>query len=87
MHKFLYMEMLDVTASYGMPFDILRFLGIHIIDDHSCMNYCIFTKLSQIMCLLNIHILICQHDRLDSSLRKVPDSIAFYGNFHILLQI
>ena len=45
------------------------FLGIfiHFIDDHSCLKCCIFTKLLQIMCLINIHnthIMICNLFRL-----------------------
>ena len=31
----------------------------YIIDEYSCVKYCIFTKLSQMMCLINVHILIC----------------------------
>ena len=30
----------------------------YIIDDH-CLKYCLFTKLSQIVCQINTHILIC----------------------------
>ena len=47
----------------------------YIIDDNSCMNCFIFTKLSEIMCLIDVHILECQHTKCDSV------------NFHILLHV
>ena len=41
---------------------LLRFFWVlsYIIDEHSCLKRCIFTKLSQ-MCLIILHIFICQH--------------------------
>ena len=39
----------------------------YIIDDHSCLKCCIFTKLSHIV----RHILVCQHARCDFRLWKV----------------
>ena len=45
----------DVTANYGKPFDFIAVLG-YIIINHSCLNCYIFTKLSQIVCLINVHI-------------------------------
>ena len=41
----------DVLASYGMPFDFIAFFGFfsYIIDEHSCLKYFIFTKLSEIV--------------------------------------
>ena len=33
---------------------------LYIIIDHSCLNYCISTKLSLIICLINTNILICR---------------------------
>ena len=44
----------------------------YIIDEHSCLKYCFFTKHSQIVCLINAHILIYQHARCDCKLWKVP---------------
>ena len=31
----------------------------YIIDEYSCLNYCITNKLSEIVCLINVQILIC----------------------------
>ena len=52
---------------------LLRFLGIfiHFIDEYSCLKYCIFTKLSQMVCLINMYILKCQHAKCDCLLWKV----------------
>ena len=36
----------------------------YMIDDHSCLKFCIFTKLSQIMCLINLYIFKCQHAKM-----------------------
>ena len=47
----------DVAASYGMPFDFTTFF---LDIDHSCMNYCISTKLSLIMYLSNTDMSKCQ---------------------------
>ena len=39
---------------------LLFLLGFsYIIDEHSCLKYCILIKLSQIVCLINVHILVC----------------------------
>ena len=52
----------DITASYGKPFDCLRFwIFSYITDEHSCLKYSIFTKLSQTVFLIDIQIFICQH--------------------------
>ena len=40
----------------------------YIIDDHSFLNYFISTKLSQIVYLINVHILVCQHIKCDCRL-------------------
>ena len=52
-HIFWYIDMPDVTSSYGAPFDLILFFWVfsYIIDDHSYLKYCIFAKLSQIVCL------------------------------------
>ena len=53
-------DMLDVIASYGIPLTFIEFLGvfIHYIDRHSYLKYYIFTKLFQIVCLTDVHILV-----------------------------
>ena len=33
----------------------------YFIDEFSCLKYCIFTKLLQIVCLINVNILVCQN--------------------------
>ena len=38
---------------------------LYIIDDNSWLKYCIFTKLSQIVCSINVHILVWQHAKYD----------------------
>ena len=43
----------------------------YIFDDHSCLNCCIFIKLSQIICLININILSYQHLKCNYRLWKV----------------
>ena len=43
----------------------------YIIVEHSSLKYCIFSKLSQIVCLINVYILICQHTKCDCRLWKV----------------
>ena len=55
-----------------------------LIDEHSCLNCCISTKASQIVCIINVHILICQHEKWDCRLWKVLCSNAsILENFHI----
>ena len=44
---YLYVNMPDVTASYGMLLVLLRFFAnIVTIDEYSCLKCCIFNKLS-----------------------------------------
>ena len=52
---------------------LLRFFKdfLCIIDNHSYLNCCFFTKLSQIKYLINVHILVYQHAKCDSRLWKV----------------
>ena len=44
------------------PFDFITFFLVfsYIIDEYSWLKHCIFTKLSQIMCLINVKILVYQ---------------------------
>ena len=37
----------------------------YIIDDHLCLKRCIFMKLSLDVCLISVHILVCQHAKCD----------------------
>ena len=43
----------------------------YIIDEHSFLKHYIFNKLSQIVWLINVHILVCQRVKCDCSLWKV----------------
>ena len=57
---------------------LLQFLVFsYIIDDHSCLKCYIFTKVSQIMCLIDVHILVCQHAKCDCR-------FALFENFWLL---
>ena len=51
------MSMSDVTASYGMPIDFIAFFKefSYIIDDYSSLKGSVFTKLAQIVYLINTH--------------------------------
>ena len=63
---------------------LLRFwVFSYIIDEYSCLKYCIFTKLSQIVCLINVHILVCQHVKCDCWLWKVFYLICVFWEFFI----
>ena len=54
------------------PLILLRFcVSSYIIDDYSHLNCCISNKLSQIVCLINVHILLCQHAKSNCKLWKV----------------
>ena len=54
---------------------LLRFFGYFhtLLTGDSCLKYCNFTKLSQIKCLINVHILVCQHAKCDCKLWKVME--------------
>ena len=55
----------DITANYETPLDfILSFKEFsYIIDDYSCVEYYNFTKLSQNVCLIDTHNLVCRYTR------------------------
>ena len=44
----------------------------YLNDYHSCLKFCIFTKLSQTMSVINTQILICQYSRCDYKLLVAP---------------
>ena len=52
----------------SLIFFVFFWVFSHIIDYYSCRNECISIKLSQNVCLINIHILIYQHARCDCKL-------------------
>ena len=56
----------------------------YIIDEHSRLKCCIFTKLSHIVCLINVHILISQYTKHDCSLWKVLLFNCFFYMFETL---
>ena len=55
MCTFWYIHMSDVAASYGTFLDFIALFWVfwYIINEYSCLKYCIFTKHSQI----DVHIL------------------------------
>ena len=78
--------MTDVTVYYGTPIDsIAAFLGIFKHNKWPIMSelYCVSTKLSQIVYLINVYILLCQHFNVAAGYRRFSDSNAFFGNFHV----
>ena len=83
-HTFWCIDLLDVTKSYGRSFDFIAFFGYfsNIIDENLCLKYSIFIELSQIMCLMNVHILLYQHAKCDCSLKRVLWFNCIFGNFH-----
>ena len=51
---------------------LLLWVFSYIIDEHySCLKYCIFTKHSQIACLINENISVCQHIKYACRLWKI----------------
>ena len=81
--------MLDVAASYGTPFDFIAFFEFIVddIDDHSCLNCSCATKLSQIVCLIDVHTLVCQHTKCNCRLWKILRLGYIFEDFHILLHV
>ena len=77
-----------MTASYGMPFDFIAFFWIfsYIIDEHSYLDCCIFTKLSQIICLMCTFWFICIPN-VTAGYGRFSDLIAFFGHFYIFLHV
>ena len=71
------------------PLILLRFFWefSYIINEHSCLKYFIFTKHSQIVYLMNVYILVCQHAKYDCRLWKALWFNRFLGNFQLLLHI
>ena len=70
----LYVNMPDVTAGYGSTlnfFCLFFWKYSQIIDDNLCLNFCIFTKLSEIMWLINTQNFGHQQARCKCRLWKV----------------
>ena len=65
------------------PLTWLPFFGVFscVIDDHSCLKNWNFTKLSQIMCLINIHILVYQRAKCNCRVWKVPQFNCVFWEF------
>ena len=59
-------DMLDVTASYGTILLLFFLVFSYLFNNHLCGNYCICTKLSQIICLINTHFLIYRQVKTSS---------------------
>ena len=59
------------TFSEQGPFYCVFSVFSYIIDQHSCLKYGIFTKFSHIVCLMNVHILVCQYAKCNCRLWKI----------------
>ena len=59
----------------------------YIIDNHSCLYCCISTKLPQIMCLIDVHILVFQYTKCDCRLLELLWFNLKSYNFIKLLEI
>ena len=57
----------------------------HIIKYHSCLRWCILTKLSQTVCLVNTHILVYRYGRCDCRLLKVLWFIFVFLEFSYIM--
>ena len=55
------------------------------IGKNSCLNCCISTKLPQIVCLINVHILKCHHAECAYRLRKIFWFNEFFGGIFIYI--
>ena len=74
------------------PLILLRFLGIFmhylLTSIHGLNKYCIFTKLLQIMCLINVQILVCTYGKCDCRLWKAFYITCVFDNFsYIILHV
>ena len=58
-----------------------------IINNNSCLNCYIFTKLSQTVCLIHTYNLVCRYARCDCRLWKIIWFKCILGNFRILFHI
>ena len=70
-----------MTASYGVPLDFITFFSVflYIIDKHTYLKCCIFTKFLQNVYLIDVHIFIFQHAKCDCRLWKVLLSNCVFG--------
>ena len=59
----------DITANYERPFDFIAVLSAFFLFIH--VKYYIVTKHSQIVNLVNVHILVYQHAKCDCMLWKL----------------
>ena len=72
----------DVTVNYGtlLDFYCIFWEFSYLIDDHSCLNCCISTKLSHNVCLINLHIVVYHYAKCD---RKLWNALRFYCVFWV----
>ena len=72
-HTFLWIDITDMTASYEMSLLGCFWEFSHKINDYSYLKYCIFTKHSHIVCLINVFY------------ANKPDVTTSYGRFYDLI--
>ena len=62
----------DDTASYGRPFNLIVFLSICMHNWREFISAVwVFSPNLQIVCIINIHFLICQNTKYDCRLLRV----------------
>ena len=85
-NQYIHFNMPDVPASCGMPLGFITFCFeiLPTINDYSCLRCCIFTKLSQIACLINVHVLKFQYAKYDCRLWKVFWFNYFFLEFYMI---
>ena len=59
----------------------------YIIDIHSCLNYCIISKLSHTVCRIDTYISCVDMPDVTAGYGRFFEFIAFFENFHILQHI
>ena len=71
------------------PLILIHFLEFSVvIVEHSCLKYCIFTKLFQIVCLIIVHNFTCENAKYDCMLWKILCfNLPFWEFSYILLHI
>ena len=82
----IYFGLLFTEPMFLKKTHILIYWHINIFNDHLCLKYCIFTKPSKTVYLINTHTLVFQYARCNCWLLKdLRFNCIFLGKFHILL--
>ena len=85
-HILIYQHVMCHCKLWNASWFYCVFFGVLlIIDVFSCLNHYICTKLSQNLCLINIHILIYWHARYDCRLWNVYSFYCIFWEFYTQL--